>query len=106
MPREPQRGESGPERTCLGCRQVRPKKMLIRLVRGADGRVRAEAAGMGRGAYVCPTEECLKQALREGRLGHAFKRPTELPAGGPAEVCAAPGDLTRGKEGDRLWQDA
>lgn len=68
--------------------------------------MRADAAGMGRGAYVCPTEECLRQALSKGRLGHAFKRPTEPPADGPAAVRAAARDVTRGKEGDRLWQDA
>lgn len=76
------------QRTCIGCRKVRPKPALVRLVRGADGRVRVDSDGRaeGRGAYVCPDSECLGKALHAGRLGHAFKRPSEPPASGAAAI--------------------
>jgi len=79
---------AAPQRTCIGCRQKRPKDTLVRLVRGADGRVRVDDRGRapGRGAYVCPDPDCLGRALNAGRLGHAFKRPSEPPASGAAAV--------------------
>ena len=87
---------AGPERTCLGCRQVRPKAALLRLSRGEDGRAQVGATGTGRGAYVCPSEECLGQALSKGRLGHAFKRATEPPADAPATILATARGGVRG----------
>jgi predicted RNA-binding protein YlxR (DUF448 family) len=77
------------ERTCLGCRRVRAKLSLVRFVRGEDGRARVGAGGVGRGAYACPNVECLKQALSRGRLGHAFRRPTEPPVEAVAVILAA-----------------
>ena len=73
---------AAPQRTCIGCRQKRPKVTLLRLVRGADGRVQVDDGGRaeGRGAYVCPDFDCLGKAFNPGRLGHAFKRPSEPPA--------------------------
>jgi len=66
-----------PIRTCLGCRRRRPKKEMLRLVRGVDGRVSVDDAGAGRGAYVCRDPECQERALKPGRLAHAFRRPSE-----------------------------
>jgi len=79
---------AAPQRTCIGCRKVRPKAALLRLVRAADGRVEVDegARAAGRGAYVCPDAECLSQALHAGRLRHAFKRPCEPPASGVAAI--------------------
>lgn len=79
---------AAPQRTCIGCRKVRPKGSLVRLVRGADGRVQADDSGRaeGRGAYVCPDPGCLRKALHAGRLEHAFKRPCEPPASGAAAI--------------------
>jgi uncharacterized protein len=79
---------SGPQRTCVGCRQKRPKATLVRLVRGGDGRVRVDDNGRawGRGAYVCPDPGCLERALKAGRLGHAFRQPSEPPVTGAAAV--------------------
>ena len=79
---------AAPERTCIGCRQRRPKAVLLRLVRGADGRVDVDDSGRaeGRGAYVCLDPGCLGKALSAGRLGHAFKRPCEPPASGAAAI--------------------
>lgn len=77
-----------PQRTCIGCRKVRPKAVLVRLVRGTDGRVHVDDGGWaeGRGAYVCPDPGCLGKALHAGRLGHAFKRSCEPPASGAAAI--------------------
>ena len=79
---------AAPQRTCIGCRQRRPKVALLRLVRGTDGRVRVDDSGWaeGRGAYICLDGNCLGKALNAGRLGHAFKRPCEPPASGAAAI--------------------
>lgn len=79
---------AAPQRTCIGCRKVRAKATLVRLVRGADGRVRVDNGGRaeGRGAYVCRDPGCVGKALAAGRLGHAFKRPSEPPASGVAAI--------------------
>lgn len=81
---------AAPQRTCIGCRKVRPQAALLRLVRGADGRVHVDSSGRaeGRGAYVCPDPDCLGKALSAGRLGHAFKRPCEPPASGAAVILS------------------
>jgi predicted RNA-binding protein YlxR (DUF448 family) len=50
---------------------------LLRLVRRTDGRVDADGAADGRGAYVCAERECLERALKPGRLTHAFRKPSE-----------------------------
>jgi predicted RNA-binding protein YlxR (DUF448 family) len=67
-------------RTCIGCRVVRPKFELVRLVRKADGRVGIDRSGAapGRGAYVCPDRTCVEEALKRGRLAHAFRGPVEV----------------------------
>jgi uncharacterized protein len=69
-----------PTRTCLGCRGRRPQAELVRLVRRPDGRVDADRAADGRGAYVCADPECVERALKPGRLAHAFKKPSEASA--------------------------
>jgi len=65
--------------------------MLVRLVRLPNGTVIADAGGRaaGRGAYVCPDAECVERALSRGRLGHAFRRPSEASPGLAAAVRAA-----------------
>ena len=79
--------KAGPRRTCLGCRQVRPKGALVRLVRQPDGRVVTDPDGraVGRGAYVCADAECMERAFSRGRLTHAFRAPSEV---GPELVIA------------------
>jgi hypothetical protein len=68
-----------PRRTCLGCRRIRPKGTLVRLVRSPSGAVAVDAGGRahGRGAYVCPEAACLERALARGRLTHAFRKPSD-----------------------------
>ncbi|HEV8308865.1 MAG TPA: YlxR family protein [Methylomirabilota bacterium] len=65
----------GPFRTCVGCRRVRPQVVLVRLARGPGGSVEADPPRRrgGRGAYLCPREECLQEALRRGRWTHLFR---------------------------------
>jgi predicted RNA-binding protein YlxR (DUF448 family) len=64
-----------PQRQCVACRQVRPKRELIRVVRTPGGDVRVDRTGKisGRGAYVCPSGDCADRALRERQLEHALE---------------------------------
>jgi len=64
-----------PQRTCAACRKTRPKRELVRLVRISDGSVEVDATGKkaGRGAYLCPTQECWEIGLNFGRLEYALR---------------------------------
>ena len=64
-----------PLRTCIGCYQATAKKKLIRIARCSDGSIKIVAQGdkIGRGAYVCPNEDCINKAMRIDRLNRAFK---------------------------------
>ena len=64
-----------PMRTCIICRQVRPKRELIRVVRTPDGHIQLDPTGKksGRGAYLCARRSCWEPALRKGRLEHEFE---------------------------------
>ena len=67
-----------PERTCIACRQIRPKKDLIRLVRCSNGSVEVDGNGKktGRGAYLCKAKGCWESVSAKGRkdrLANAFK---------------------------------
>lgn len=68
-----QRVKHVPQRTCVGCREVLPKRKMIRLVRTTDG-VRVDPTGKlaGRGAYLHDRRECWERALK-GALAHALK---------------------------------
>ncbi len=59
-----------PQRTCLGCREVRPKREMIRVIRTPEGTVEIDPTGKksGRGAYVCPNLECLGSLKKGKRL--------------------------------------
>ena len=59
---------------CVGCREMKPKKELIRVVRAPEGEVSLDFRGKkpGRGAYVCPQAECLKRARKTRALERAF----------------------------------
>ncbi len=68
-----------PQRQCLGCREMKPKKELIRVVRSPEGTVSVDLRGKasGRGAYVCPSTECLKRAIKSRALARALD--TDIP---------------------------
>ena len=59
-----------PMRMCVGCREMNPKKELIRVVRSPEGVVSMDPVGKkpGRGAYVCRSEACLKRAIKQKQL--------------------------------------
>ncbi len=59
----------------MGCRRKAVKSEFIRVVRSPGGSVSVDQSGKapGRGAYVCPSERCLRQALKGGRLGRALR---------------------------------
>ena len=63
-----------PMRQCLGCREMKPKRELIRAVRSPEGEVSLDFKGKkpGRGAYVCRSPECLKRAVKSKALSRAF----------------------------------
>ena len=64
-----------PQRQCMGCRERKAKRDMIRVVRCTDGAVRLDFSGKmnGRGAYVCPDPECLKKALRSKALDRSLE---------------------------------
>ncbi|MEW6522159.1 MAG: YlxR family protein [Bacillota bacterium] len=64
-----------PQRTCVGCQAVRPKRELVRVVRTPDGSVCLDPTGKksGRGAYLCPQVACLNAALKGKRLEKALE---------------------------------
>ncbi len=62
-----------PQRTCVACRKVKPKRELTRLVRIPDGSVEFDTSGKmaGRGAYLCP--ECWEIRLKDSQLKRALR---------------------------------
>ena len=59
-----------PMRMCVGCREMKEKRELIRVVRSPEGEVSLDPTGKksGRGAYVCRSADCLKRAIRQRQL--------------------------------------
>ena len=64
-----------PQRQCMGCRERKAKREMIRVVRCTDGTVNLDFGGKmnGRGAYICPDAECLKKALRSKALDRSLE---------------------------------
>ena len=83
-----------PQRQCMGCRERKANREMIRVVRCPDGAVNLDFGGKmnGRGAYICPDPECLKKAIRAKSL----ERSLEVAI--PEEVYAR---LTREMEAGR-----
>ncbi|MBQ1410693.1 MAG: YlxR family protein [Oscillospiraceae bacterium] len=63
-----------PLRQCLGCREMKSKAELVRVVRSPEGAVSLDLRGKapGRGAYVCRNADCLKKALRSKAVGRSL----------------------------------
>lgn len=69
-----------PMRMCTGCGEMKPKKELVRVVRGPekeDGgapEIALDLTGKkpGRGAYLCRSAQCLQKARKSRRLERAF----------------------------------
>ena len=64
-----------PQRQCIGCGEMKGKKEMIRVIKTAEGEILLDATGRknGRGAYLCPSEECLKKAIKNKGLDRSFK---------------------------------
>ena len=64
-----------PQRTCVACRTVRPKRDLVRVVRAPGGLVTIDESGKqsGRGAYLCRQQECWEKALAGRHLERALR---------------------------------
>jgi predicted RNA-binding protein YlxR (DUF448 family) len=80
-------------RTCVGCRQAKPKVTLVRVARRGDGTVQLDPKGTapGRGAYLCADPSCVERAIKGARFSHAFRKP-----------CSAGASLAEEVRG--LWQ--
>lgn len=66
-----------PQRQCLGCREMKAKRELIRIVRSPEGDISLDFHGKkpGRGAYLCPDPQCLKRIRKSRALERAFSLP-------------------------------
>ena len=75
-----QKPKKVPMRQCLGCREMKDKKALIRVVRSPEGEISLDFKGKkpGRGAYVCPDARCLAKARKSRALERAFS--AQIPA--------------------------
>ncbi len=62
------------QRTCVGCRKVKDKRQMLRLIRTSDGCIRTDSNGNmpGRGAYIC-SKECLEGALKKNAISRALR---------------------------------
>jgi predicted RNA-binding protein YlxR (DUF448 family) len=64
-----------PMRQCTGCREHKPKRELIRVVRSPEGEVSLDFRGKspGRGAYLCPSVDCLAKARKSKALERSLE---------------------------------
>ena len=62
-------------RRCLGCNVSKPKKELLRIVRGVDGDVSVDLTGKanGRGAYICKSKDCMQKAIKTKRIERSLE---------------------------------
>ena len=65
-----------PMRKCVGCQEMKAKKEMIRIVRTEEQEFLLDATGRknGRGAYICPSSECLEKAIKNRGLERSFKQ--------------------------------
>ncbi len=85
-----------PLRQCIGCREMKEKPTLIRVVKSPEGEVSLDFKGKkpGRGAYLCPDPQCLKKVRKIRGLERAFSMQI------PSEVFEGlEGELEKGEEG-------
>ena len=64
-----------PMRMCTGCREMKPKMELVRIVKTCVGDIKLDATGKlnGRGAYICPNLECLNKVIKSKRLERSLE---------------------------------
>ena len=68
-----------PMRMCVGCREMKEKRSLLRIVKSPDGAISFDRAGKaaGRGAYICKSRDCLDKAVRQKQLERALEMKIE-----------------------------
>lgn len=68
-----------PVRQCIGCREMKPKNQMVRVIRTPFNEIRLDKTGKlnGRGAYLCPNVECYRKAVRSKAIERALK--VEIP---------------------------
>ena len=66
-----------PSRICVGCRQAKEKRDLVRVVKNAENETSIDVTGRknGRGAYICKNTECLRKAVKSKGLERSLKIP-------------------------------
>ena len=71
----PTKNKKIPLRQCVGCGQMNEKRLMYRVIRTPEGDFSLDKTGRknGRGAYLCPNEECLSKAIRSRGLERSFK---------------------------------
>ncbi len=86
-----------PMRQCTGCREMKEKRALIRVVRSPEGAITLDGRGKspGRGAYLCPDPACLARARKSRALERALE--TAIP---PEVYEALEARLREGGTGD------
>ncbi len=93
---QPKRPKHIPLRTCVACKETKPKRELLRIVRTPDNHVIIDATGKksGRGAYLCARLSCWEIALKKKRLEQEFELviPEEDRAALDAYVATLPKD--------------
>ena len=64
-----------PLRQCIGCGEMKSKKEMIRILKTPEGQITVDATGRKnwRGAYLCPSRECLRKAVKTKGLDRSFK---------------------------------
>lgn len=67
--------KSKPERMCVGCKEMKQKRSLIRVVKTPDGEIKIDGTGKmsGRGAYICRDLACLQKAVKSKGLERSLK---------------------------------
>ncbi len=73
--KQPKKPKHVPLRTCISCKETKPKRELLRIVRTPDGHVLMDATGKksGRGAYLCAKRSCWENALKKKRIEQEFE---------------------------------
>ncbi len=68
-----------PMRMCVGCREMKEKRSLLRIVKSPEGAISFDRVGKapGRGAYICKSKECLDKAVRQRQLERALETKIE-----------------------------
>ena len=68
-----------PMRTCIACREMKPKRELVRIVKTPEDEIKLDLTGKlnGRGAYICRDKECFAKLKKQKGLSKAFKCPID-----------------------------